>query len=149
MADISAKMLLIILSINAMLLIGQAAILDTNPDANIFITCKDSALASYESSGCTSGDYVLNTSNSINQLPTDVTKVSGDNTGTGGLFTDIFSTIKNWFLQTTGLQYIINILAAPYVFLSLLGLPAAFTFLVSSVWYGFTLWAIVSFLRGI
>jgi len=149
MADISAKMLLIILSINGLLVLGQAAILDINPDASIFMTCQDSALGKYEASGCTDTKFVLNASNVANELPSDVTKVSGDNTGSTSLFTDLFSTIKNWFLQFTGLHYIINLLSAPYTFLSALKLPGLFTFIISAIWYGFTIWVIVSFLRGV
>lgn len=146
MSDMMFKMFLIVLAINGALLLGNAAILDTNADAGIFFSCQDSALMKYEQSGCTSGSYILNTTNSINDLPTDVNKVSEE---TGNIFTDLFSTFKNWFLQATGLHYIINLVGAPYLFLQALQLPALFAFVVGTIWYGFSISVIIGFLRGI
>lgn len=148
MSDMLAKMFILVIGVNVMLFLGQAAILDTNPQGTRFYECQGNILAGYDQQNCTTGINYTLTTDSINQLPQDVTKVSGDNTGTSSLFTDLFSTFKNWFLQVTGLGYITGILSAPYTILSAWGLPPAFTWAIGSLWYGFTFIVIVMFLRG-
>lgn len=149
MSDMLYKMVLIVVGINVMLFIGQIAILNTNPSATQFYQCEGNALGKFEATGCGAGsNYTLNNTNGINELPSDVTKVSGDNTGTSNILTDIWSSIKNWFLQNTGLHYVTTLLSAPYSLLAAIGLPQELTFAIGTLWYAFSLMVIVGFLRG-
>lgn len=135
----------VIVAINAMLFLGQAAILDVNPLAPNFFQCQGSLIGQYEQTGCTTTTYTLNNSNPTAQLPSGETSVSPE---TGNIFTDSFTGLKTWFLDTTGLSYLINIISAPYNLLMYLGLPGAFTFAIGTLWYSITLFLIVAWLFG-
>ena len=137
--------LMIVMGINAMLFLGQMAVLDINPSGTTFYHCEDGSLAQFEADGCTGSNYVLNSTDPASQLPSGVSSVSPE---TGNIFTDTFTTIKSWFLDTSGLSYLVSILSAPMTFLSALGLPQAFNFALGSLWYGVTLFLILAFLLG-
>ncbi len=67
------------------------------------------------------------------ELPESEESVSPED---GSVFTDIFKTIKNWALGTTGGKILINTLGAPIVILNAIGLPWEVVALIGSVWYG-------------
>lgn len=146
MADTLLKLVLIVAGVNAMLFLGQAAILDTNPAASQFYNCNAGFLGQFEANGCnTAGSYVLNDTNIINQLPSGETSVSPE---TGVLFTDPFTAMKTWLLDKTGLGYLMHLASAPYNFLAALELPGAFVFAIGSMWYAFSILVVVAFLIG-
>lgn len=137
--------LIVVMSINLMLFLGQAAVLNINPEGPHFFDCKGSMIGSLDQNGCNGQSYVLNDTDPANRLPSGVSSVSPE---TGNIFTDPFTTLKSWFLDTLGLRYLVQLLSAPMNFLSAIGLPNAFAFAVGALWYGITLFLIVAFLIG-
>lgn len=138
--------LIIVLSINCMLFLGQYAILQVSADAPNFYNCEGTIFGQIESQGCrNSTNYQLNDSNPASRLPGGATGVDPT---TGNIFTDAFTSIKSFFINTLGLGYIVEILSAPSNFLKALGMPGAFSFAVGALWYGTTLFLIIAFFWG-
>lgn len=132
--------LIIILCIDAVLFLGQLAIADINPDGPSFLNYEDSFISGFDA-----GNYTLDQENIANKLPTGEASVSAE---TGNIFTDLFSSARSWFLDTTGLGYVLNILGGPVTYLGYLGTPPGFTYAVAFIWYGLTLFLIVGFIFG-
>lgn len=78
-------------------------------------------------------------------LPSGVQAIEPD---TGGFFTDIFSSIKSWLVDVTGLGWILAVLSGPKVILAAIGFPAALAWAVTALWYGVTLFVIASYIFG-
>ena len=75
------------------------------------------------------------------------TSISPD---TGNVFTDTFTSIKTWFVDTTGLGWLLAILSGPKIILQAI-LPAslqAAAWAITALWYGITLFIIVAFIWG-
>ena len=138
--------LIIVLAINALLFMGQASILEINPDGLGFqYDCSGTLLSNFERSACLDKtNYVLTNATISSQLPSNPTII--DNIGQ--FFTDIYSSIRNWLLDSLGLSYVIGLLYAPSTFLGLLGLPQSFVWVLSALWYGLTLFLIVNWFKG-
>lgn len=131
--------LTIVMAINLMLWFGQIAVLSVNPDGVQFFNKEGSLINQYDA-----GNYTLS-DDPLNQLPTSESSVS---VTTGNIFTDLFTTVKNWFLDTTGLSYILNVLSAPMSFFKAIHLPPEFAYGLGAMWYGITLFLIIAFIRG-
>lgn len=141
-------MLIIVMSINVMLFLGQAAVLAIDPNAaSNFYNCNGNMLEQFDSNSCdNSNAYVLDTENSIGGLPGGVASVSPT---TGNVFTDIFTTAYEWIVNSIpGASYLLQLLGAPYFLLQALGLPNIFVFSIGTMWYGVTFFLIVAFLLG-
>lgn len=141
--------LIIVLSINAILFLGQASMMEINPDGLSYtFDCSGTILSNFERNGCsdptTYGLINVNNNTIGEQLPSNPTIIDS----IGQFFTDIYSSIRNWLLDSLGLSYVIGLLTAPSHFLSLLGLPEAFTWVLSAIWYGLTLFLIVNWFKG-
>ena len=138
--------LVVVLAINVVMFIGQAAILEINPEGPVLYHCNGTILGALEQTGCSNqGSYVLDDTDPANRLPSGEGSVSPT---TGNIFTDAFTAAKSWLLDTMGLSYVVSLLGAPMSFLESLGLPSAFSFAVGAMWYGLTLFLIVAFLLG-
>lgn len=135
----------VVMAINVMLFLGQIAVLETNTEAPIFHDCQGSLLGSFETGNCSAGNYILDDSDPTSRLASGETSISPE---TGNIFTDAFTALKSWFLESTGLSYLVQILSAPYNFLKALMLPEAFVFAVGTLWYGVTLLLIILVLIG-
>ena len=86
----------------------------------------------------------VNSENEISSLlPSAQTSVDPE---TGGLFTDVFSTLKNAILEIPGLNYIYKVLTAIPSLLGGFGLPPEFVDTINVLWFGFTLFALISML---
>lgn len=146
MDDITTA-LIIVLCVNAMLFLGQAAILSINPEGALhYYDCKGSILGSYDANNCTSGNYTLANTDPASQLPAGAQSVSPD---TGAWYIDLFTTAKNWLLDTVpGLSYLVGIVNAPANLLIALNLPAAFSFAVEAIWYILTIFLIAAWWLG-
>lgn len=138
--------LTIVLAINCMFILGNVAVNDLLEDNVNFYSCEGSVHSELGTCNLTSGEFVLNTGNSVNLLPTG--EATSVNQETGNIFTDIFSSTKTWLLDTMGLSYVVQILSTPYDIMIAIGLPSAFAFAVGSLWYGVTLLLIVAFIFG-
>lgn len=134
-----------VLCINAMLFLGQNAIQQTSNDAIHFINCQGNLMGQLEQNNCSGTEYILDDSNPTGRLPSGETSVAPD---TGFSYTDSFTGIKGFFLNTLGLGYLGMILSAPYNFLKALQLPSAFVFIIGSMWYAFSLVLIIAWLFG-
>jgi len=132
--------IMFVFAVNVMLFLGQTAITNINPDAMVFYNYEDSLISKFDT-----GNYSLN-ENVSGYLPDTESSVSiDDNTN---IFTDSFKTIKNWFLKTTGLNYLIGILNALPSFLIAIGLPFEFAYGIGVLWHGVTLFLIIIMMRG-
>ena len=131
--------LVIMLSINVMLFLGQAAALSMNSDGVVFYNNDGTLISDFDN-----GNYTI-PNNPDDLLPSGESSVNPE---TGNIFTDTFSASRSWILETTGLGYLVNLLGAPAQFLYAIGVPAAFAWAVGALWYGVTLFVIVAFILG-
>jgi len=145
------KALLVVVCINLVFVFVQAATLDINPTgSDVFYDCRGDLLSEFEVGGCDNlSAVVLVSVNDTDRLPSGT-----GNVGEGGLFgwiTDVFSSVKRWFSETTGLVYLKQLFAGPNRFISIL-VPdegyEAFTWALSAAWYGLTLLLIIAFIKG-
>ncbi len=143
MSDTLTNMLIIIVCINVVLWLGQVAVLKNNPEAVNFISCSGSILESGSAGGCDS--YTIDDSNPTERLPSGASAVQPE---TGLTYTDIPTSIKNFFLNTLGLGYVVQILSAPYNFLKALSLPQEFVFTVGSLWYIISIFILAAWILG-
>ena len=133
--------LIIVLSINLMLVIGQIAGEKINPGfAEQIINCENSPLGQY--GNCSSDSFTFDASNPI--LPT--TQASVDST-TGAVFTDLWNTIKGFFSDTLGLKYVVMLVSGPKSFLTSVGLDDTFAGLIGAVWWIVTTLLIISYIK--
>jgi len=131
--------LIMVLCISGLIYLAQASILSTNPDQTSFLDNKNNMLFNY---GNESGVKEFDASS---EIPDSADSVSVD----GNIFTDAYRTVKAWFIQTTGANYVIGLLTAPYNILAGMGLPSAVTFFLGTLWYGIIIFLIISWARGI
>jgi len=135
----------IMLSLQAFLFMGQFSVNELNNDYGVnsvnqsFFNYENSTLSSFDK-----GNYQLD-EDVENKLPDSE---SGTISEGGNLFTDVFSSTKNWILEKTGAKYVIDVLRAPSVALGALNLPKEFVFALSAVWYGIMLFLIVTYIKG-
>jgi len=80
-----------------------------------------------------------------NDLPETEGSVS---TETGNFFTDLFGTIKNWFLDNTGVKYASRVINAVPNVLKNLGMPLEIAGLLGAFWHLFTVFLIIMAIRG-
>ena len=132
--------LAIVLSINVFLFLGQMAVNDINPgQAPQFFNADEQLIGDFDA-----GNYTLN-ENITDKLPGGEGSVSPT---TGNVFTDLFSTMKNWFLESTGLNYLVAIINAVPNFLKIIGLPKEFVFAIGFFWHAITLFLVINFIKG-
>lgn len=139
MAGTITQALTIVLAINLMLWFGQIAVTELNPSSTQFFNNEGSLINKYNA-----GNYTLD-DDTINQLPSSESSVS---VTTGNIFTDAWTSVKGWFLDSTGLSYILNVLSAPMSFLRAISLPQEFAFGLGAMWYAITLFLVIAFIRG-
>lgn len=138
--------LVIVLAINVVLFLAQASMIGINPDASQFYKCEGTMLSTFDKQNCISGsNYDLNKGVGQDGLPSGSPTIE---TNTGNIFTDTFNAVRSWLLTSLGLQYLFDLLSAPYTFLQLFGLPAAFAFALSALWYGVTLFLLINWIKG-
>lgn len=137
--------LAIVMAVNALLFLGQAAVLDINPTGVSFYDCSDTIIGQFEAYNCDNTTYLIDDTDPLSQLPQDSGEVD---TGTGNIFTDTYNAIRGWFNSAPGVNYIYSILAAPSNFLKAIKVPDAYAFAIGVMWYGFTLFLIVSYFFG-
>lgn len=148
MDDYLPTALLIVLAVNLIFFLGQAAIADLGTDigtSNEFYNAQGSLLCQSDANHCAGTNYVLDSGNPTGDLPTGEVVEAGD----GSLYTDTFSSIKGFFTTLgKGLSYMTQLLSGPYQFIKLLGMPDAFSWAVAGMWYLFTLFVIIAFFWG-
>lgn len=137
-----AAMFVIVL--NVFMFLGQVAVLELNEDAGMYFTNEGTLLDNFDSNSG-EGEPVLDTGGTIDSLPSGAESVSPT---TGNVFTDTFSSIKDWMLKSTGLAYLFSILAAPYNILKSMNLPNNFVYAMGTLWYAITFILVLAFIFG-
>lgn len=148
MDDYLPTALVIVLSVNLLLFLGQASIIHIATEAGetggSFYEEGGSLLCRFDKNACAGTTYDLSDDDPAGYLPSSEAIEADD----GGLFTDMFASIKRFFTDTLGLGYLTDLLSAPKVFLSVIGLPNEVAWALGALWYGFTLFVIVAFFWG-
>ena len=134
-----ALALIVIMSINVYFFLGQVAIQNINPNAPEFFTYDGSLLSDYDAGNFTIDEDIKD------NLPTGGGSVSPS---TGNVFTDTFTSVKNWFLGVTGLNYLIGIVNGFPNWLKSTGLPIEWTFALGALWQAITFFLVVAFVVG-
>lgn len=137
--------LVFVLTLNVFLFLSQVAIIEMNPDGTIFFNCEGSMLQTFDKNNCQSTNYILDDSDITGELPQSEGAISPT---TGNFFTDVVSSIKDWFTTLPGINYMYAMLSAPYNLLKNMGAPAALSFALGTLWYGITFFLLVAFFWG-
>jgi hypothetical protein len=132
-----------ILILNLFLWFGQTGVNEIAASEGVvgttFYNYEGSLIKSYDT-----GNYTLNEDVS-GELPSGQGSIEPES---GNFFTDTFSTIKNWFLETTGLSYLVGIVSAFPNALKSMGLPPVMAFGLGFFWHALTIFLIVAFIKG-
>lgn len=132
-----------ILALNLFLFLGQYGVdqvaASEGTSGPVFFTYDGSLISSYDA-----GNYTLDEDVS-GKLPTSQGSIEPES---GNLFTDTFATVKNWFLESTGLGYLLGFVNALPNALKAFGLPAPIAFGIGFFWHALTFFLIVAFIKG-
>lgn len=129
-----------IMCLNVFMWLGQVTVTELNPESPLsYFHCEGSMIDNYGS--CES--YSL--SEPTDLLPSAEKSVSPT---TGNIFTDVFSSIKTWFLDLPGVNMVVGIVKAPYHLLKAMNIPEEISFALGVFWYAITLFLIVAFFWG-
>jgi len=133
--------LMIVFSLNLVMFMVGYGIEDvggTNP-----FNYEDNLLTKYNTGNSTVFDVPNNVSD---ELPGGAgTTISPD---TGLAFTDIFTSVKNWFVDTTGLGQVLAVLSGPKNLLVMMNMPEAAAWAITALWYAVTFFMLVAFIWG-
>lgn len=143
MSDFSGA-LGVVLAINLVLFMAQISVGQINPEVTDIYNCQGNIYGDFNNADCT--NYKLDTEKATDgsNFPENPTVIDS----ALNYFTDVFNAVKTWFLDSLGAKYVINVLKAPYNFLSLTGLPQEFVFILGSFWYMLTFFLLVQEMRG-
>ena len=133
--------IVVMVMINIMIFLGQTAITNVAADEGVtgpvFYDYEDSILKKYDAGG-----YTL--SNNVSSLlPAGQGEVVPN---TGNFFTDMFSTVKNWFLDIPGVNYAVGVVTAVPSLISNMGFPDELAFALGALWHVMTLILVVAWL---
>ena len=136
----ATKMLLIMLSINIFLWLGQSALFDINPDGTtVFFDVNDSPISNY----MVDGQF-----NASDDVMPDLTSGSSESTGSN-FFTDAISNIKSWFSEKLApINFIFNFFTAPTDFMKLMGFPLHIATAFGILWYVLGVFILIMLIFG-
>jgi hypothetical protein len=137
--------LIFILTLQMLMFFASTAMHDINPDYGGFYNLQGTILESAQKKDGSAGQYVMETSKVQDQLPQQGSSVAQTN---GLFFTDIFGSIKTWFVSLPGVNYIYGIVTAPYNILALMNLPGEIVFGLGSLWYLVTFMIVIGWFWG-
>lgn len=137
--------LVFVMFVNVLLFLSQYAMIEMNPDGTVFFNCEGSMLKTFDKNKCVGSTYVLDDSDITGELPSSEGAISPT---TGNFFTDIVSSIKDWFTSLPGIKYLYAMLSAPANLLKNMGAPDALSFALGALWYGVTFFLVVEFFWG-
>lgn len=128
--------LLMILCVNMFLFLTQMTIDEINPGGQVkFFNPSGTLLSQVDN-----GNYTL-PENVSGEFPQPDAQVSTDNTG--DIFTDTFRAFRQWFLDNTGISWLLGILNALYNFLVAIGVPTPIAWAIGAMWHLTTLFLII------
>lgn len=135
-----------VMFVNVLLFLGQATVIALNDETPIEYWHYDGTLLEMYDSNNDPNNPLLDTSNVESNFP------QGEGTiqiNDGNIFTDLFSSIKTWIEDNTGLTYAKAIVSAPYnALIGISFLPQPFIFAVGTLWYITTVFLIIGFFWG-
>lgn len=134
--------LLFVLVLQALMFMASTAMAELNPGSEFYHL--DGTIASGFNIGNTTSP-MLNTDGITESLPSSEGSISPT---TGNFFTDSFGSIKRWFVDLPGINYVYGIVMAPYNIVKMMGLPGEASFAIGSIWYGISIFLIVAFFWG-
>ena len=133
--------LMFVLMVNVLLMISQSSVDNIaeveSVDTVTFFSYSQSILKEVDSGNMTVSSDV-NLGSSGGSITVD----------SGNIFTDTFSALKNWLLDTTGFNYLKGIVTAFPNFLQMIGLPNDISYALGALWHIFTLFLIISWIGG-
>ena len=134
--------LMIVVFLNSMIFLTQVSMININPDSTIFFEYEGSNIAKFDVSD---GDYVLNDdiSSELPETGNPVAVSLGSN-----VFTDLFSTLKNWLLKIPGAKYVLMIVNAVPTYIKYFGFPAEIAFALGTMWHIITFVLVIIFIKG-
>lgn len=146
------NVVLIVLCINACLFIGQAMIINANPESPQLIKYDfhNSPICSADQKNCADiNNATLNKALAENQSNYPEVSVIGQIGATvlGGIG-DMFTGLKNWFFNDSPVAYLLKILSAPFDFLIMAGVPPAMAMGIGAIWYLLTIFLMVNWWKG-
>jgi hypothetical protein len=132
-----------ILSVNVFLFLGQTATSSLALEYNQPVP----NLYNYNGSLMQKFDRGNNT---LNESVTSLLPGSGVAVETGGstFFSDVYGAVRKWFLESTGLNYLIAMVNALPNFLKDIGLPEPLPFALGFFWHVLTIFLVIAFLKG-
>jgi hypothetical protein len=146
--NVTTKMLLFVLCVDAFLFLGQIAVLNINPSSHTLDAFDSHLISQAQAQGSPYELQNVNASNVQGMFPDAQQSIGG--TESGG-FADIWNTIKSWIFTNTPLGIILQIIGAPYFFLKAI-LPsvelAPVVYAIGAIWYLFSLVSIISWALG-
>lgn len=134
-----------IVLVNVLMWFSQIAMLNMNPNGSVCYTLDGSIIKSQisDQQGIYSNGTLNN--NVVNDLPPSTASAVAPSQSTG-FVTDLFNNILGWIKSIPGLNYIINIVGAPYNILKCMGMPNEFVLGIGTLWYMVSFLILISFL---
>lgn len=139
----AGKALLIVLAIDLFFMFAQVGMAQINPEADFYST-DGNLLSDYSS-----GNYTIlevDADNLQTILPSSTEAVTNDDAG--NVFTDLVKSVRNWFLDTTGLSYIAKTVNAVPNFLMTIHLPIEIVYGLGALWHGYTIFLFIMLVWG-
>jgi len=133
--------LAIILCVNMFLFLGNQAVLEVGGGNSGLIDYDNDLIGKFNVGNNTNPQL---SEDVVNILPSGEGSISPE---TGNFFTDTFSAIKNWFVEATGLDYLLGIVNALPNFLKRF-LDPVLAYAIGFLWHALTVFLIVSFIKG-
>lgn len=137
--------LVVVVAMNMLMFIAQMAMIDIDPSATQMYDCQGSLLSAFDSNRCAGQNYSLANYAEGSNMPNSNPSISSS---TGNIFTDTFSAMKNWLFDTFGINYLLQVLKAPYIFLQFMHLPDPISWVIAAFWYAITFFLFVNWIRG-
>lgn len=133
--------------LTAFMWLSQVAVLEINPEGEVFYNCEAATMISSFDKNLCQGERLLDSDEATAQgyLPSGAGAVEPS---TGNIFTDTFASIKAWLTGNTKLRYVYGVLSAPANILKSMHIPNEVAFTLGAVWYGLNLFLLVAFLWG-
>ena len=134
----------VVVLLNVIMWFCAITMTNINPSGSVCYNVEGSIIGnvvSKDSQGAYNGSVVDNSA--LQDLPGSISTVTVSQTGLG---TDLFTSILSFLKTVPGLNYLINVVSAPYNILKCTGLPNEFVVGLGSLWYIVTFLILISYL---
>lgn len=129
-----------VVMVNLLFFFAQLGIANANPtdSAPTLMNYEDSLISQYDT-----GNYTLQEF-SADELPNPEAQVNTE----GNIFTDMFSTIRSWFLDLPGVSHIVAVVNGVPNFLKAVGLPIEISYALGWLWHFLSIFIIVAWMKS-